>query len=483
VIECPHCHDENSDDVEVCASCGGDLRVSDDHEPEDVAAPDDSHEEDTLLAESGSVSRDSSIVAEGSTTEADALPAAPPLEPSEEVASASPPDENEAEEGSSAGKEPEVTTEAQPEILVDKVSDSAPPAAQAVKKEDAPARTVDVEVPDSDEEVAASAVDDEEVAAEVAADESSPEEDTVQAEVPVEAGAVSESVETEPASDTPAEGIEEVGSGDAVTESSVATDEVSEAEAEEVFVQSEEAEAEAEAVITAPDQPVDMVVSQDVAPAIDVSEAETERGVEDSQPPDTESEITAAEETSAADEKPLPDPLDRLAVFDDDSPEDTLVFSEETKRELAQLAQSQTKTRQMDTDGRDENEPRWGDAHFDIQTRLAVHIVKISKTIELDIHRTGTVVLGRLGETADLPPRADFTVYGATEDGVSREHARFDVKDYSLYITDLNSTNFTFLNGLRIMPNQPRIVRDGDEIRLGRLKLQLFFIREAGRES
>jgi len=38
-------------------------------------------------------------------------------------------------------------------------------------------------------------------------------------------------------------------------------------------------------------------------------------------------------------------------------------------------------------------------------------------------------------------------------------------------VVDLDSTNGTFLNGMRIMPHQPRILRDGDEIRLGLLKI------------
>jgi hypothetical protein len=164
-----------------------------------------------------------------------------------------------------------------------------------------------------------------------------------------------------------------------------------------------------------------------------------------------------------------------------DLPE-TLTFPDREREELTDLAERQTKTRQMDMDGKNENEPRWGDARFDDQTRLAIHVVKLSRTVELDIHQTGSIVLGRLPIGDDRVPRTDLTDYGAVEDGVSREHVQFSLRDYSLYLTDLNSTNYTFLNGLRIMPNQPRIVRDGDEIRLGRLKLQVYFIREMRRE-
>ena len=38
-------------------------------------------------------------------------------------------------------------------------------------------------------------------------------------------------------------------------------------------------------------------------------------------------------------------------------------------------------------------------------------------------------------------------------------------------------TNGTFLNGQRLVPNQPRILRDGDEIRLGHLVLYVRFVK------
>ena len=39
----------------------------------------------------------------------------------------------------------------------------------------------------------------------------------------------------------------------------------------------------------------------------------------------------------------------------------------------------------------------------------------------------------------------------------------------TLTLVDLGSVNGTHLNGQRLVPNQPRVLRDGDEIRLGRL--------------
>lgn len=56
------------------------------------------------------------------------------------------------------------------------------------------------------------------------------------------------------------------------------------------------------------------------------------------------------------------------------------------------------------------------------------------------------------------------------ETGISRMHAKFSKTGNKIYITDLNSTNGTFKNGLRLEPNASEMIEPGDEIRLGKLK-------------
>lgn len=38
-----------------------------------------------------------------------------------------------------------------------------------------------------------------------------------------------------------------------------------------------------------------------------------------------------------------------------------------------------------------------------------------------------------------------------------------------IYVTDLNSTNGTFKNGLRIEPNEMVLIEPGDELRFGEM--------------
>ena len=73
--------------------------------------------------------------------------------------------------------------------------------------------------------------------------------------------------------------------------------------------------------------------------------------------------------------------------------------------------------------------------------------------------------------------RFDATDHSALEKGVSRRHASIVRKDGSLYLVDKASANGTFLNGQKLVANQPRVLRDGDEVRLGRLTMLVTFDR------
>ncbi|GAB4576211.1 MAG: hypothetical protein Kow0077_31530 [Anaerolineae bacterium] len=135
-------------------------------------------------------------------------------------------------------------------------------------------------------------------------------------------------------------------------------------------------------------------------------------------------------------------------------------------------------TRQVDSEP-ETSELRWGNAQIDETVQVVIHLVGPAQALPVDIHSARKILLGRMPPDEETN-RLDLTPFGGLEEGVSREHACLELANYSLYITDLNSTNGTYLNGLRILPKQARVVRDGDEIRLGRLKLMIKFVRENG---
>lgn len=56
------------------------------------------------------------------------------------------------------------------------------------------------------------------------------------------------------------------------------------------------------------------------------------------------------------------------------------------------------------------------------------------------------------------------------DQSISRLHARISRDGNRFFITDLNSTNGTFRNGMRLEPNASEIIEPGDEIGIGKLK-------------
>ncbi len=68
-------------------------------------------------------------------------------------------------------------------------------------------------------------------------------------------------------------------------------------------------------------------------------------------------------------------------------------------------------------------------------------------------------------------PEVDLTDHGGDEGGISRRHARIFVQGNQVFIEDLNSTNYTFVNQQKLVPGQPHTLNNGDEVRLGKVRL------------
>jgi hypothetical protein len=85
---------------------------------------------------------------------------------------------------------------------------------------------------------------------------------------------------------------------------------------------------------------------------------------------------------------------------------------------------------------------------------------------------SATTVVGRGNSGENIPETyLDLSRFDAREYGVSRHHARILRKDTLVYVVDMGSKNGTWLNGRRLLVNVERLLRDGDELQLGRLKL------------
>jgi len=85
------------------------------------------------------------------------------------------------------------------------------------------------------------------------------------------------------------------------------------------------------------------------------------------------------------------------------------------------------------------------------------------------------VVLGR-GAAPDANI-LDLTELGAHRHGVSRQHCLIWRRGKHLVVTDLDSTNGTYLNGELLRPHEEYVVADGNQLILGTLHATVFFNR------
>lgn len=110
---------------------------------------------------------------------------------------------------------------------------------------------------------------------------------------------------------------------------------------------------------------------------------------------------------------------------------------------------------------------------FPRTVRMTLHILP-NATRTLKFPHNARILVGRADdeETAnDL--MLELSHYGGESNGVSRIHAAIHDQDGMVYITDLNSTNGTRINGLLLVPDQPYRLRETDELQFGNLTLIL----------
>ncbi|MFN8450610.1 MAG: FHA domain-containing protein [Anaerolineae bacterium] len=106
---------------------------------------------------------------------------------------------------------------------------------------------------------------------------------------------------------------------------------------------------------------------------------------------------------------------------------------------------------------------------------LVVATDNFSYSIQPQRYKHETVI-GR-SEGSTMKPDIDLSEHNAGEMGVSRLHValQYNAKNSLLSVSDMKSANGTFINGQKLFPQEVRVLRDGDELRLGRLVLRVYF--------
>ena len=94
----------------------------------------------------------------------------------------------------------------------------------------------------------------------------------------------------------------------------------------------------------------------------------------------------------------------------------------------------------------------------------------------LPISERNEFTMGRISDNQPIMPDIDFTAFKAYENGVSRLHAVVRRNSGNVIVMDLGSSNGTYVNGTRLMPNMEQPLRHGDVISLGKLKMQIVLL-------
>ncbi len=139
-------------------------------------------------------------------------------------------------------------------------------------------------------------------------------------------------------------------------------------------------------------------------------------------------------------------------------------------------SRSQTSTLNPDTvDNHLQHITQSGTSSFSSNSRLRL---KFPDTV-LVMEVTEKLYLGRDIHEVEVGTSIDLTPHGAYAGGVSRLHAEISLIENSyLQLTDLHSTNGTFLNGEKLKPLRPYRLHDGDHIRLGKLAVTVHYEME-----
>ncbi len=116
--------------------------------------------------------------------------------------------------------------------------------------------------------------------------------------------------------------------------------------------------------------------------------------------------------------------------------------------------------------------------HFGPDSVLALRVRGSTENYETRPQKSDhELIIGRSTKGSVLSPDIDLTNKQASDLGVSRLHLsiRFDAEHNAVLVADLGSANGSYINGQRMMPKEVRVLRHGDELRLGKLVLLASF--------
>ncbi|MEO1286766.1 MAG: FHA domain-containing protein [Chloroflexota bacterium] len=93
----------------------------------------------------------------------------------------------------------------------------------------------------------------------------------------------------------------------------------------------------------------------------------------------------------------------------------------------------------------------------------------------LELRNETAYLLGRFAKSKPRSKHIDLTPFNGQERGISRIHAQIHMENDKLYLTDMDSTNGTYLDGVKLFPHQQKPLRQNSMITLGKLHIQVMY--------
>lgn len=118
-------------------------------------------------------------------------------------------------------------------------------------------------------------------------------------------------------------------------------------------------------------------------------------------------------------------------------------------------------------------EPKEG-TYFGDDMVVVFRVQDSNEMIRVNPRKDDTVIGRRAPDSAVLPD-VDLSPFNADHKGVSRMHAALRRQGVTLVLTDMGSLNHTHINGQRIHANEVRVVKNGDELQFGQLRVNVYF--------
>ena len=113
----------------------------------------------------------------------------------------------------------------------------------------------------------------------------------------------------------------------------------------------------------------------------------------------------------------------------------------------------------------------------DTRRNMAVLFVAGYGDDPITVKLSEPVSMGRAGNLS-VKSHVDLSRFEAVDLGVSRLHAKLQYSAGSFMVEDMGSANGTFVNGEPIPPREPTAMQNGDELRLGRLRMYIYFLTD-----